>query len=498
MIRQHTLTLPKMKVETEKNGFFRFGRVGKRVVVTNDAGQWHTLSPDDFRAFTAGTLSPDHPDHGHLVAKHFIRGPDYVDDLAMRLRTKTAFLGRGPHLHIVVTTLRCNQGCGYCHASRVPMGRTDTDMTIETAKRVADLALQTPNPHVIFEYQGGEPTTNMDVIKFMVEYTRERIEPGRTLTHSLVSNFTSMTKEKADWLIDNGVLVCTSLDGPEDLHNANRALSGANAYEMVIEWMTYFNQRYLDKGLDPRFWHIDALMTTTRQTLERWPEVVDLYIALGIRNIHFRPLNPYGFAQNSWNKFGYTMDEFLAVYAEVLDDIVARAKGGVEIMEGTAATFLAKLITPFDPNYVDIRSPCGAGLGQIAYHYDGTVYPCDEGRMVAAGGDPIFSLGHCDDNELSDVMAHPTIKAMQMASVLDTLPQCHTCWAKPYCGVCPVHTYRTEHDLFGQRPRSPMCQRFMTTLEMLVKRLDEDADGSTAAVFNRWTEVRPQPSETLC
>ena len=35
-----------------------------------------------------------------------------------------------------------------------------------------------------------------------------------------------------------------------------------------------------------------------------------------------------------------------------------------KIMEGTAATFLKKMLTPVDPNFVDIRSPVGAGTGQ--------------------------------------------------------------------------------------------------------------------------------------
>ena len=47
-----------------------------------------------------------------------------------------------------------------------------------------------------------------------------------------------------------------------------------------------------------------------------------------------------------------------------------------------------------DPNYLDIRSPCGAGIGQIAYSYDGKIYTCDEGRMLGGMGDDIFCIGN--------------------------------------------------------------------------------------------------------
>ena len=29
---------------------------------------------------------------------------------------------------------------------------------------------------------------------------------------------------------------------------------------------------------------------------------------------------------------------------------------------------------------IQLRSPCGAGIGQLLYNYDGKVYTCDEGR----------------------------------------------------------------------------------------------------------------------
>jgi hypothetical protein len=40
---------------------------------------------------------------------------------------------------------------------------------------------------------------------------------------------------------------------------------------------------------------------------------------------------------------------------------------------------------PFRERYaiinLELRSPCGAGIGQLLYNYDGKVYTCDEGRI---------------------------------------------------------------------------------------------------------------------
>ena len=358
-----TISLDKLSIAPENLGFFRYGTVGGRILLTNDAGDWHFLSQKDFADFLAQKLPDDHPEKGELRAKGFLRDGMDVDSLAQRIGRKKRFVGAGPHLHILITTLRCNQTCKYCHASRTSMDRVDTDMTLESAKQAVDLAMQSTSPYINFEFTGGEPTVNMPAIKFVVDYAAEKNkQENRQLDFSVVTNMTFMTEENADWLMDNEVLVCTSLDGPAEVHNFNRAWTkGQNAYDSVVKWMDYFNEGYVARGKDARLWHVDALMTTTRKSFDYSQEIVDLYISRGIHTVHLRPLNPYGFALNTWEKIGYSAEEYLDFYARTLDYIIEKNREGVEIVEGTAATFLMKMLTPDDPNFVDIRSPCGAG-----------------------------------------------------------------------------------------------------------------------------------------
>jgi His-Xaa-Ser system radical SAM maturase HxsB len=493
MIETRSVQVEKLALAPEKLGYFRYGRVGSRMVVTNDAGEWLLLELSEFRDFLAGRVEPGHVRYEALQERGFLRGRLDVDALADKVGRKKRFLRAGPHLHIVITTLRCNQGCRYCHASRTDMDRVDTDMSLETAKKVVDHAMQTTSPYVNFEFQGGEPTVNMAALQFVVAYSREKNRyENKVLEHSLVTNMTYMNEENANWLLDNGVMVCTSLDGPEDVHNWNRTWTKGNAHQDVLRWIRYFNQKYVDMGRDPNLWHVDALMTTTRKTFESWRSVIDLYVELGIRNIHLRPLNPFGFAMGTWKRIGYSMDEYLAFYAKALDYILELNRGGVQIMEGTAATFLKKMLTPDDPNFVDIRSPVGSGTGQIAYNYDGSILPSDEGRMVDAMGDDIFRVGQVGVTSYADVAGHPTIKALAVSSMLDALPSCSTCWNAPFCGVRPEHNYMSFGDLFAQRPLTPKCKEHMTIATLLLDRLGDDPDGRNEAIFRRWTVNRPR------
>lgn len=500
MTRKCTIQRPVLELASERLNYFRFGQVGEHTVITNDAGQWAMLTEAEFADLMAGRVERGHPLYESLCDKGFLRDELAVDDLAAHIARKKRHIGQGPHLHIVITTLRCNQTCRYCHASRAAMEQTDTDMSLETAKKVVDHAMQSPSPYINFEFQGGEPLLNMPVVRFIIEYSREKNRyENKELEHSLVTNLTHMTEEYADWLIDNDVLLCTSLDGPEELHNHNRPWkSGESAYASVRKWMEYFNRRYVELGRDPKQWHVDALMTTSRKTFDHWKEVVDLYVELGLHTIHLRPLNFYGFAVDTWEKIGYSTDEFLEFYEKALSYIIDLNLQGTEIVEGTAAVFLMKMLTPDDPNFVDILSPCGAGTGQVAYNYDGRLFTCDEARMVSAMGDDIFEIGRAGVTNFAQMMEHPTVRSLAVASLLDTLPRCESCWNAPFCGVCPLHNYQTQGDLFGQRPASSKCKEYMTIVGMLLQRLATDEDGRIETMFRRWTLRRPREPQTSC
>ncbi|MEC7986779.1 MAG: His-Xaa-Ser system radical SAM maturase HxsB [Myxococcota bacterium] len=489
-----TLSVPIPNLNSKEVGYFRYGVFDKEVLLTNDAGEWQFLSEEDFHHLIAGELSAEHPQYAELQSKGFLRKGLDIEELATRVRRKKSFLGQGPHLHIVITTLRCNQSCKYCHASRADMDRVDTDMSLETARHAVDLAMQSTSPYVCFEYTGGEPSINMDVIRFMVEYSREKNRHEKKyLDHSIVTNMTYMTEEKADFFIDNDIWVCTSLDGPENVHNWNRGWRNQNsAYESVVYWIKRFREKYIARGRDPELYHVDALMTTTRKSLDRWKDLIDLYVSLGIRNIHLRPLNPFGFASKTWKVIGYSMQEYMEFYEKALNYILELNEQGVQIMEGTAATFLKKILRPDDPNFVDLRSPIGSGTGQLAYNYNGNIYPSDEGRMVAAMGDEFFLLGKLGQTTYDDVVQHSTVKTLALSSILDSLPSCHSCWNAPYCGVRPLHNYMQYRDLFAQRPLTPKCHEHMSISKLLFSKIKNDKSENTLKIFRRWIIDRPR------
>jgi His-Xaa-Ser system radical SAM maturase HxsB len=483
-----TVSLP--RAQGGDVAYARFRHLGRHTVLTNDAGRFQILPRESFDRMLRGELDASTPEIARLAADGFLRSQPKIDVLADRLRSRRGYLMQGPSLHILIITLRCDQICGYCHASRVNMDAAGHDMNEETARACVDRIFETTSPSITIEFQGGEPLVNWPILEFVVGYARKKNETaGKELMFSLVTNMSQMTDEKAQFLLDNGVMICTSFDGPREVHEWNRHLARGSSYDEVTRWIKEINQRYQARGLDTGLAYVNALLTVTRATLAHPKAIVDEYVKLGLKAIHLRPLNPFGFATKTWERIGYTADEYLAFYREALDYVIDLNKRGVEILEKKLALYLQKIFTEIDPNYMELRSPCGAGLGQMAYNYDGTIYTCDEGRMVGKMGDDIFVIGHAVEQSHRDVVSHETVRSMAAASYLDAVPGCSDCAYNPYCGVCPVYNYIEQGDLFGKMPGSDWCRISMGICDHLFGRLASEGD-ELHRVLERWTQEK--------
>jgi uncharacterized protein len=472
-------------VAADRLGFFRWGRIADAVLITTDGGDWAFLSEPEFAQLLAGEITEGHPRFGQLQTGGFLRDGLDLDALASRVALRVGHVARGPELHVVTMT-------GRDAASTAPDARTDLGR--ETAERIVEVALQSTSPSISFELQGhaGEPLVNVDGVRHLVEFAQatNKHAAGKTLRFTLVSNLSRMTEETAEWLIANEVAVRTWLDGPAEVHDGNRRWTVAGAHADVARWLEWFDRRYRELERDPGVWRVDARLTTTRRTLSAWREVVDEYVARGMRSIHLRPLSRLGFDADAWKTVGYTAEEYLAFYDQAFGYILEVNRGGVQLAEVTAATFLNKMLPSGDPAAGDIRSPCPAGTSEVAYDVDGRVFPGDEARRVDAFGDPIFALGDVRQLSIADIVRHPTVRAIAAASLLDAQPMCADCWNKPFCGISPVSSYVREGDLFGQRPRCFECKEHMAVARTLFGLLANESDRETTEILQRWTTPR--------
>ena len=183
-------------------------------------------------------------------------------------------------------------------------------------------------------------------------------------------------------------------------------------------------------------------------------------------SVFIRPLTPLGMANAQWESIGYTSESFLAFYQECIEYLLEINKRGCFISEGHAAIMLAKILYGDGVNYMELRSPCGASIGQMEFYHDGAVYTCDEGRMLAEMGDASFRLGSCD-NSYEELITSPVCKATCAASVLECIPGCCDCVYQPYCGQCPVINLALDGDIFPIDSSNYRCRIYKGMLDVL-------------------------------
>jgi radical SAM protein with 4Fe4S-binding SPASM domain len=227
-----------------------------------------------------------------------------------------------------------------------------------------------------------------------------------------------------------------------------------------------------------------AIETTTRESLAYPENIVDEYVQMGFHSISLRALTPLGCAHKRWEEIGYQPAEFLTFYRKAFDHIIEINQSGYRLTEGIATIFLKKIIEGIALNYMELRSPCGAAMGQIAYYYNGNVYTCDEGRMIAEMGNDTFLLGTVEST-YNELMGTKVCRAACTSSILEALLSCSDCVYQPYCGVCPAVNYALYGDLYEKTSGNYRCQIYRGMLDIIFEKLQED-DYSVRQIFRSW------------
>ncbi len=453
---------------------FRFGRLeGDTYIVTNDVGEFVLLPRSELEAFVNGTLDVHGSTYRSLKAKHLLfdrHSRVALDLLALKYRTRADHVAEFTGLHIFVVTLRCDHSCHYCQVSRQTEDRTAFDMSRAHADRALELTFRSPAQALKIEFQGGEPLLNFDLVRYVVERARDlNVAHKRHLQFVIASNLSRLSDEVLSFCRTHDVLLSTSLDGPEDLHNVQRPLRDGNAYQTTISAIAKARA-----VLGPNA--VSALMTTTRASLVRVEEIIDEYARQGFHSVFLRSLSPYGFAVRQRLAARYSIDDWIEFYKRGLAHILTLNRRGYPMREEFTSILLQKLFSPQGSAYVDLQSPAGIGIGAVVYNYDGAVYASDEGRMLAEMGDGALRLGHLDEDAYESIMTSDRLLGLLTDTMPEGAPMCADCPFLPYCGADPAFHIATQRDAVGHKAFSAFCKKQMAVLRHLIGLLEHDRD----------------------
>jgi uncharacterized protein len=111
--------------------------------------------------------------------------------------------------------------------------------------------------------------------------------------------------------------------------------------------------------------------------------------------------------------------------------------------------------------------------------------------MMHETGDDTFLLGRLGELTYRQMMGHPTVRSLVLATNIDSRPDCVNCAYNPFCGVDGVHTYKTQGSIAGRMRESTVCMVHKGIQDYLVEKVLKN-DPAEMEILRRWTINRPR------
>lgn len=324
----------------------------------------------------------------------------------------------------------CNLACTYCYKEDLTTPSKGEKMQFATAKASFELLLKqaVSRDRVNVVFFGGEPLSNMPLIRAVVEYAVPRAaELGKVVDFSLTTNATLLTEEMVDWFDSHRFALTVSMDGPKALHDVNRlTVGGRGTYDVVASKVRMLLARYRARPVGVR-------VTLTRGVTD-------------VIGIHDHLKNDLGFAEVGFGPATsgpvsvFNLDE--AGLKQVFEDMKTLGRRYTEAaMRGENIGFsnMHQLLTDIAQG-TKKAVPCGAGLGMLAVDKSGDLHLCH--RFVGS-------------NQPTYGNVETGIDVPRLASFIETAQDrsafgCKTCRIRSICaGGCYHESYARQGDPFA-------------------------------------------------
>ena len=362
---------------------------------------------------------------------------------------------------------RCNMRCAYCYyleKGKYSENKKQTRMSFDLLEKlIRQTIAASPGPTVSFTWHGGEPTlAGMDFYKKALELERKYLPKGWEAWNNLQTNGLLLNEGWCRFLKENRFDVGLSIDGSEEVHDANRRLvGGAGTFARVSAAI----RRLREAGVEP-----DLLCTVNEVSQDRPLEVYRALRDTGCSWVQFIPVvirsADGGTAAGSVSPEGY--GRFLTA---VFDEWVRHDLGVLDVQ---LFAEMARIMAGGQASLCWMSPTCGHVL--IAEE-DGAVYSCD--HFV----DPEHRLGTLRESSLAR-MAEGEFQRSFGFSKRDALTdECKACPYLRFCnGGCPKDRFGfSAEGQPGQYWLCPGLKAFFAHAEPVLERvMAMSAQGNTS------------------
>ena len=260
----------------------------------------------------------------------------------------------------------CNLSCSYCYKEDLAVPSEGEKMALDTAVASIEMLIQQspdqPSYNVVFF--GGEPLSNLKLIRQVVEYCEQRFDAlGKRVNFSVTTNATLLNEKTIDYLDSHRFGIAVSIDGPKAIHDRNRiTVGGKGTYETVARKVELLLSRYRSRP-------VGARVTLTRGVTDVRAIWDHLFNDLGFAEVGFAPVTA-----GDMDDFNLPEDELFEVFAAMKE----LGKHYVEeALQHRTIGFsnLHQLLTDIHEGSKKAL-PCGAGYSMVSVDKDGGVNLC--------------------------------------------------------------------------------------------------------------------------
>lgn len=373
----------------------------------------------------------------------------------------------------------CNLDCKYCFYLEKEQLYPENEKWKMSDERlevfVRDYIAAQPGPEVTFAFQGGEPTLlGVNYFRKVVAFQKQYAQ-GKTIANAFQTNGTLLNDEWGAFLAENNFLVGLSIDGPEDVHNANRIdKKGRDSYKDVIRGLNILRKHKVE---------FNTLTCVNSVTVQHPKRIYKFLKSIGSKYIQFIPIverevdtaaaklgldfaAPPDLETPPANREAPRMSAHAvpaAAYGDFLckifDTWIKRDVGKVYVQLFDVA--LGKWLGD-SGGLCYFSETCGRAL---AMEHDGDLYTCDHYVY------PKYKLGNLMNTSLGSLADSPMAKAFGEAK-RDRLPKyCRDCSVRFACnGECPKHRFTyTPDGEWGLNYLCPAYKQFFRHIDPAMK-----------------------------
>ena len=245
---------------------------------------------------------------------------------------------------------------------------------------------------------------------------------------TLTTNGLLLNSEIVKFFKDYNVGVSISLDGPREIHDANRVLqNGSTSFDKVMQAIELMRKC--------------ELPFSVRTTITKNIDFDKLYKFFEEQDFDIHTISlvdyPMVHTQREYQFDLKSYEEFSKKQREIVRD------GCEDILRGKKNSFKAKQmsVSYHNSKRSDFPFICGAGFWLATFGLDGYIYPCN--RLV---GHEKFRIGDIDNGISKEKM----VKILE--EFLDASKNCKFCWAASHCKGRCFHQKVNEEGALKELP----------------------------------------------